>query len=120
LRLHSPSASAAIGSDIDAGVAGIRVANGQFSFQRRSVGYTHVAMPIFPPLTANEEAVLEILASGSASESAELIAERAGLGREQAERALRSLEARNPPLAIGGSDGGTRWKPAEAIAALLA
>jgi hypothetical protein len=78
------------------------------------------AMAIFPPLTANEEAVLEVLASGAAGGyTAELIAERAGLGREQAERALRSLEARKPPFAIGESDGGTRWKPAKAIAALL-
>jgi hypothetical protein len=77
-------------------------------------------MATFPPFTANEEAVLEVLASGAAADyTAELIAERAGVGREQAERGLRSLEARNPPLAIGGSDGGTRWKPAKALTASL-
>jgi hypothetical protein len=45
------------------------------------------AMAIFPPLTAHEEAVLEVLASGAGGEyTAELIAERAGLGREQARK----------------------------------
>jgi hypothetical protein len=74
-------------------------------------------MAIVPPLTTNEEAVLEVLASGAAGDyTVELIAEKAGVGREQAETTLRSLEARKPPLAIGG----IRWKPAKALAALLA
>jgi hypothetical protein len=69
------------------------------------------ALAIFPPLTANETAVLEVLASDSAGAlTAGLIAEKAGLGREQADRALRSLESREPPL-VGAEqgDGGARW-----------
>jgi DNA-binding MarR family transcriptional regulator len=79
-------------------------------------------MEIFPPLTTNETAVFEALASDSAGEcTAEMIAERTGLDKTQVERALHSLESRNPPLAIALSfrnppltiafrhDG---WKPA--------
>jgi hypothetical protein len=80
-------------------------------------------MAIFPPLTANETAVLEALASDAAGEfTAPTIAGRAGLDIEQAERALRSLETRKPPLAIvdHGDRGRRTWRPANALAALLA
>jgi DNA-binding MarR family transcriptional regulator len=81
------------------------------------------AMAIFPPLTANETAVLEALSSDPADEfTVEGIAERADLDREQAERALRSLESRQPPLTkVDYDDRGRRtWRPANALAALLA
>jgi hypothetical protein len=73
------------------------------------------ATAIFPPLTANEARVLRVLASDSACElSAEMIAERTGLGPERAERALGSLRSRRPPLVDATpSDGVARvWEPA--------
>jgi hypothetical protein len=68
-------------------------------------------MAIFPPLTTNEAAVFEALVFDSAVEfTAEMIAERTGLDEPQVERALRSLNARNPPLAIALSLAIVRWR----------
>ena len=70
-------------------------------------------MAIFPPLTTNETAVFDALAFGSPSEfTAEMIAEITGLDESQVERALRSLECRNPPLAIAMSRASLHWRSA--------
>ena len=68
-------------------------------------------MAIFPPLTANETAVFDALAFGSPGEfTAGMIAEITGLDETQVERALRSLECRNPPLAVATSLASLHWR----------
>jgi hypothetical protein len=68
-------------------------------------------MAILPPLTTNEKAAFEVLGSDSAvGFTAVMIAERTGLDWVQAERALRSLGSRKPPLANADhDDDGARW-----------
>ncbi len=62
---------------------------------------------IFPPLTANEAKVVQVLTSDSVGElSVEVVAERAGLSPKQAERALGSLRSRVPPLVDSAAANG--------------
>jgi len=72
------------------------------------------ATAIFPPLTANEARVLQVLTSAREL-SAETIAERTGLGAERAQRALGSLASRRPPLvhATATDRVALGWQPAK-------
>jgi hypothetical protein len=75
----------------------------------------HIDAPaIIPPLTANELRVLQVLTHKPARElSAEMIAERTGLGPERTERALGSLGSRRPPLVDASPISGVGlWQPA--------
>ena len=68
-------------------------------------------MAIFPPLTSNETAVFDALTFGAPGEfTSGMIAEITGLDETQVERALRSLECRNPPLAIATSRASLHWR----------
>jgi hypothetical protein len=67
--------------------------------------------PIFPPLTANETVVFDALALGFPdSFPATAISEVTGLDEFRTERALRSLAARNPPLAVATRLARLQWR----------
>ena len=67
--------------------------------------------PIFPPLTANETVVFDALALGFPdSFPAAAISEVTGLDEFRTERALRSLAARNPPLAVATRLARVQWR----------
>jgi hypothetical protein len=78
------------------------------------------ATAVFPPLTANEARVLQLLSSEPGYEfGVDEVAERTGLGPERAELALGSLGSRRPPLvAASESNRLTRtWPPVRYSAA---
>jgi hypothetical protein len=69
------------------------------------------AIPIFPPLTGNERVVFDTLASASPGDfTAAMLAEVTAVDEARVERALRSLECRNPPLAVATSLACLHWR----------
>ncbi|HWG08866.1 MAG TPA: hypothetical protein VN672_07640 [Solirubrobacteraceae bacterium] len=70
-------------------------------------------MAIFPPLTTNETAVFDVLAFGPTGDfTTAMIAEATGLDETRVERALRSLECRNPPLVVAMTLASRHWRVA--------
>jgi DNA-binding MarR family transcriptional regulator len=70
---------------------------------------------IFPPLTMNETVVFDALALSPEPLPVERVAEAAGLTESQTVRALRSLECRNPPLAVATKLAQPNWRAAPPV-----